>query len=160
MQQQILRSLIERDGGSDYRMNKKTYHFRPNSAGDHVCPLDDKADFQGFLAITEGFELYDGEEVPAEAGVTPDRGQAAPAPAPDPEPEPEPAQAEEASEPEPAPEPGQGGLDPTVKEQLLQMEVEPLIQWAADNAPEAQVNRKMKPATIVAQIEEAMNGNG
>lgn len=148
MGRMIIRSLTERDGGSDHRMHGKTYHFRPNSAGDEVCPVDDKADIQGFLALPNSFEIYDGEEVPAEAGVTPDRGVATPSGPP-----------EEVAEAEPEPGPTQSRLDPQVKDQLLQMDQEALIGWASENAPGANLARNMKVETMVARIEESMNGD-
>ncbi|MEF8794434.1 MAG: hypothetical protein V5A50_12245, partial [Thiohalorhabdus sp.] len=104
----VVESIIQRGGGSDYRMNRKTYHFRPadlEAHSPHLCLVEDPDDLQGFLAIKEGFRVYKGDKKPPEdSGVTPDRdlvegAQPEPAPAETREPEQGPAWPEDPEAP-------------------------------------------------------------
>lgn len=181
----VIESITRRSGGSDHRMNGKTYHFRPateEANAPHLAPVADMEDFQGFMAIKHGFRIYQGNaKLPEAAGVTLDRAtaenQAAQAPAPEPDGAEQPPAAPQGPEPtwpednaNPAvPDPSDGpepaapaespvAMSQEVKDMLLEMDQEGLIAWAGQNAPEAKINRNMKPETMVAHIESALNG--
>lgn len=59
-----IESLLKREGGSKIDLDDQIYHFKPNAAGAHVAEVENKAHVARFLAIPEGFAIYD----PSEAG--------------------------------------------------------------------------------------------
>lgn len=63
-----IESLLKREGGSKIDLDDKVYHFKPNAAGAHVADVQDKAHVARFLAIPEGYAIYDPSEAtkPAE----------------------------------------------------------------------------------------------
>ena len=55
----LVRSLLERDGGSIIELDDKSYHFKPEEmGGPHLCEVDDDKHFARFISITAGFEMY------------------------------------------------------------------------------------------------------
>lgn len=63
----MIRSLIERPGGSRIDLNGKIYHFRPiEPNGPHVAEVIDKAHVKRLLSITEGYEAEIGDEEPGD----------------------------------------------------------------------------------------------
>jgi hypothetical protein len=56
----LIESLLKRNNGTTVSMDGVTYHFAPdnliaNSAGIHVCLVDNPDHQARFLAITEGY---------------------------------------------------------------------------------------------------------
>lgn len=48
---------IKRKGGSDIEVGGKTYEFRPDELGRHVCDVQDKKAIQCLMAIPEGYRI-------------------------------------------------------------------------------------------------------
>lgn len=51
--------ILKREGGSKIDLDGTTYHFKPNTVGAHVADVEDKAHRNRFLAIPEGYQIYD-----------------------------------------------------------------------------------------------------
>jgi hypothetical protein len=104
MAKTVIRCKLERDGGTTASIGDIEYHFKPRpdlgAATAHVAEVEKKEHVNRFLQISDGYELFMGEDEDAPAAavvpVVPDDKPVAVA---EPEPEPEPA-----SEPEPTPE--------------------------------------------------------
>lgn len=78
----LIRSKIERKGGTTVTIAERTYEFVPQEPGaPHICNVEDEADIARFLSIPEGYEVVREAKAPKAA---------APAPASEPEPQPEP----------------------------------------------------------------------
>jgi hypothetical protein len=60
--------ILKREGGSKIDLDGTTYHFKPNTVGAHVADVEDKAHRNRFLAISEGYQIYDGALMPNSAG--------------------------------------------------------------------------------------------
>jgi hypothetical protein len=55
----MIRSKIERKGGTTVTLDKTQYHFKPATIGEpHIAKVDDKAHIARFLSITEGFQFH------------------------------------------------------------------------------------------------------
>jgi len=53
----LIRCTIERNGGTEVKMDGKTYLFAPkDSNGPHVCEVSEVAHVSRFMAIPESFE--------------------------------------------------------------------------------------------------------
>lgn len=60
----LIVSKIERQGGSRITVSGKTYDFEPNEkTGLHMCEVADKDHAARLLAISEGFEAFDPDDV-------------------------------------------------------------------------------------------------
>jgi len=46
---------LKREGGTDATVKGKTYRFRPDELGRHVCEVEDNHAIQRFLSITEAY---------------------------------------------------------------------------------------------------------
>lgn len=99
MSKTVIRCKIHRDGGTRASIDGKDYHFRPRpdlgATQSHVCAVAERSHVKRFLQITEGYELFlgeDDEDAPGDVvAAVPDDAEAA-------EPAPEPDEAEETAE--------------------------------------------------------------
>jgi hypothetical protein len=72
----LIRSKIERKGGTFVTLDKTEYHFKPAKAGDpHIATVEDQAHIARFLSITEGYQFHgvsdgDGDDDKASAPIT------------------------------------------------------------------------------------------
>lgn len=53
----LIECTIRRDGGTIVNLYGKTYFFRPNAEGAHVCEVEDEDAIDRFLSIPEGYRL-------------------------------------------------------------------------------------------------------
>lgn len=61
----LIKSKIERKGGTVITIDDKEYHFKPVKAeGAHVCEVKPPEHCKRLLSIKEGFAPADGEKVP------------------------------------------------------------------------------------------------
>lgn len=62
----LIRCKIEREGGTPVTLDGITYHFKPRpdlgSGSAHVCLLNKKPHINRLLSITEGYEVYLGDD--------------------------------------------------------------------------------------------------
>jgi hypothetical protein len=161
MAKTVIRCKLERDGGTRASIGDTTYHFRPQpnlgAATAHVCEVAEKAHVNRFLAITEGYELFLGEdEVDAPVDVAPavpDDEPVAPEPEPDPEPAPEPAA------PADAPDAGDGA-EVDVRAPLDEQSTDTLhaIYRALNHDHPAPGN--IRRSTLIKKIEEIREAQG
>ena len=56
----IIKSLLQRKGGTEIEMGNNVYFFSENENGDHVCEVTNPEHIERFLSITEGFEEVKG----------------------------------------------------------------------------------------------------
>ncbi len=57
---------LKREGGTNVELDGRTYEFRDNGKGEHVCEVDDDEHLAKLLAIPEGYRLHKGP--PAKSG--------------------------------------------------------------------------------------------
>ena len=104
MAKTVIRCKITREGGSKVALDGIEYHFKPRSDlgayNVHVAEVEKKEHINRLLQISDGYELFLGDEDAPAAAVVPAVPDDEPVAVADPEPEPEPT-----PEPEPAPEP-------------------------------------------------------
>lgn len=65
----LIECKLKREGGSKIDLGKNLYHFQPLADGAHVAQVDDEADQDRLLGITEGYRLYRGELEPTGPSV-------------------------------------------------------------------------------------------
>lgn len=67
----LIRSKILREGGTKVTLDATEYHFKPRpGTSAHVCDVLDKHHVNRFLAISEGYELFDTELTTSPAKAT------------------------------------------------------------------------------------------
>ena len=58
----LIELILRRKGGTVVTIDDQTYHFRPDTAGKHVCEVSDRRHIQRFLSIAEAYQLPDAED--------------------------------------------------------------------------------------------------
>lgn len=58
--------ILKREGGTHVELGGIDYHFKPQADGAHVADIKDRAHIGKFLAISEGYLIYDPEEAAAD----------------------------------------------------------------------------------------------
>ena len=58
----LIELTLRRKGGTAVTIDDQTYHFRPDTAGKHVCEVTDRRHIQRFLSIAEAYQLPDIED--------------------------------------------------------------------------------------------------
>ena len=64
----LIESILIREGGTWVEMDGVSYHFAPTPAGPHICDIDDPKHIGAFLAIPEGYRVFDTQQGPALPG--------------------------------------------------------------------------------------------
>ena len=65
----LIELTLRRKGGTVVTIDGQTYHFRPDTAGKHVCEVADRRHIQRFLSIAEAYQLPDTEDAIVNAVV-------------------------------------------------------------------------------------------